>query len=118
MSVKFTQNANGTTTIRIPKTEEVYDAADGALYFEATVENDELSAALKTKPAKSVAGEPIVDPAEAVVANWLSEDALARNQPVPAAIADASDSEPYKQTVEPVVVEPVVKPAPVKPASK
>ena len=41
MSVKFTKNADGTTTIRIQKTAEVYDATDAALYVDRPLDPDE-----------------------------------------------------------------------------
>jgi hypothetical protein len=106
MSVKFTKNADGTTTIRIPKTAEVYDPTDKALYFEATVTADELAAA-KAETKRAPVAEPKPKPAEAVVANWLSEDALARDRPVPAAVAVKTEAEPYNQPIEGPAAKPV-----------
>lgn len=112
MSVKFTKNADGTTTIRIPKGPEVYDPTDAALYIEATVTADELSTARAESKREPVAkAEPT--PAEAVVANWVASDALAHDQPVPAPVAAETAAEPYPEPIKDPAVKPV-KAEPVK----
>jgi hypothetical protein len=106
MSVKFTKNADGTTTIRIPKTAEVYDPVDAALYVEATVTADELSAAKADAKSAPVA-DPKPTPAEAVIANWVASDALAHDRPVPPAVAVKTEAEPYNQPIEDPAAKPV-----------
>ena len=45
MKIRFTPNEDGTaTTVRIPRTDEVFDPKDGKLYSEAAVETDTLIA--------------------------------------------------------------------------
>lgn len=49
--MKVTHNEDGTVTVRIPKSPEVYEATDGGLYIEETLDKEDFKDALKAKKA-------------------------------------------------------------------
>lgn len=49
--MKVTRNDDGTVTVSLPKTDEVYDPESGALLITETLSDDDFAAAIK-KPKK------------------------------------------------------------------
>jgi hypothetical protein len=50
--MKFTKNDDGTVTVLIPKSDEVYDPETGALFVAETLTAEDFKAIVKGKPTE------------------------------------------------------------------